>query len=209
MNRPRPIVAWTCGAALGLAAAYAGSQVLIPDFLIAQYVETFEDGLAEGWTTAGGTWAVVMDGTHVYSQSNVQGRHRALAPQISAFSNGTVLARVKVLGAASSTRGAGVLARVRDADNYYSLTLFGGNRVRLARVMAGNVQILAEAPVSTSTSTGWRTLRFDLNGTVLRGFVDGVPLVGASDGAIPNGRIGLETTYAAAHFDDVVSGIPR
>src|SRR5690606_31987055 len=32
--------------------------------------DTFEDGNANGWTTDGGTWSVVADGTNVYRQTN-------------------------------------------------------------------------------------------------------------------------------------------
>jgi hypothetical protein len=37
--------------------------------------DDFEDGNSTGWSTSGGTWSVVNDGTYVYKQSKSMGKY--------------------------------------------------------------------------------------------------------------------------------------
>jgi pectate lyase len=55
--------------------------------------------------------------------------------------------------------------------------------------------------VSTGT---WYTLRVDVSGSTIRGFVNGAQIASGSNSSISAGRISLQTFHATASFDDVV-----
>ncbi|MBW4701041.1 pectin esterase [Micromonospora sp. RL09-050-HVF-A] len=96
-----------------------------------------------------------------------------------------------------------LLARASGTTSYYRLALSAGDQVRLEAVRSGRVTPLGTVshPV---TAGGWHTLRIEVAGTVVRGWVDGVA-VGSGTGTLTaTGRIGVQTGNATARFDDVL-----
>ncbi|HEU4322620.1 MAG TPA: hypothetical protein VFS21_05675 [Roseiflexaceae bacterium] len=168
--------------------------------------DDFEDGNATGWTTSGGSWSVASDGTQVYRQGGTSADARALAGS-TAWADQIVEARVKPISFNGSNRFVAVLARAQSSTSYYYLALRSNNTVELKKLVSGSGTTLASAPFTVATGA-WYTLRLEVQGTTLRGFVNGAQLVSASDTRFASGRAGLATFYASASFDDVLVTAP-
>jgi hypothetical protein len=166
------------------------------------FSDDFNDGNANGWTTSGGTWSVVTDGTGVYRQSGTSGDARARAGQ-SSWTNYSVTARVKPTAVNGTNRFAAVLARTQSATSYYYVALRSNNTVELKKLVNGTGTTLASAPITFSLNT-WYTLRLEVNGTTLRSTVNGGTALQATDTQYVAGGIGVATFNATANFDDVI-----
>jgi pectate lyase len=186
-------VLWAIGLALAPVSASAQTVLL---------TDNFEDGVADGWTTYQGSWSVVTDGSFVYRQSGLSSKYRSAAGS-TGWTDYAVQARVKPTRWNGTDRFAALAARFRDGRNTYLLALRSSNRVALLRIVGGGTTTLASATFTVSLNT-WYTLRLEVNGTTLRGLVNGTPLVTATDAAFSSGRVGGATDYASAHFDDFV-----
>jgi pectate lyase len=171
------------------------------------FSDTFEDGVADGWTPDGGVWSVVPDGTRVYAQAGYGGPFTSRAGKTT-WTHYSVQARVKTSATSAAVGAISVLARVRVIGNlvppsYYALSLFGGRYLRLTRVVNGASTVLAEVPYTSLPGT-WYLLKLDAQGTRLTGSVNGVPLLRASDGVLTTGAIGVGTQNAPGRFDNVL-----
>jgi hypothetical protein len=166
------------------------------------FSDTFEDGNATGWSTSGGSWSVVADGSQVYRQGSASSEARSFAGSTS-WTDQTAEARVKPLVFNGSGRYAAVLARVQSSSNYYYLALTNGNRVELGKRVSGANTTITSASFTVATGT-WYSLRLEASGTALRGFVNGAQVLSATDSSFASGRIGLAASYTSAAFDDVV-----
>ena len=166
------------------------------------FSDDFNDGNASGWTTSGGTWSVVTDGTGVYRQSGTSGDARARAGQ-SSWTNYSVTARVKPTAVNGTNRFAAVLARTQSATSYYYVALRSSNTVELKKLVNGTATTLASAPITFTLNT-WYTLRLEVTGTTLRSTVNGGTALQATDTQYAAGGIGVATFNATANFDDVI-----
>ncbi|GGL37899.1 pectate lyase family protein [Planomonospora parontospora] len=168
--------------------------------------DDFEDGDAAGWSKSGGSWSVVADGSRVYRQGGTGADARAVTG--AGWSDQSVQARVKPIAFNGGGRYVAVLARAQGTGAYYFLGLSNTGSVVLGKRSGGAPATLDSAP-ATVTAGRWYTLRLEAFGTTLRGFVDGVEVVSATDSAFPSGRAGLAGHYASAAFDDVlVTDVP-
>lgn len=160
------------------------------------FSDDFNDGNASGWSTSGGTWAVVSG---AYTQSGSSASAKALAGN-TAWTTVTVAAKVRATTFGNSTsRGIGIAARAQSTSNFYALVL----TPTAVQIRKGATTTLASAPFSTATGTVY-TLSLSATGSALVGSVNGAQLVSASDGSYATGRIGLMANYTAGAFDDVV-----
>ncbi|MBB5873558.1 pectate lyase [Allocatelliglobosispora scoriae] len=165
------------------------------------FTDDFEDGNATGWSTSGGSWSVVSDGSSVYRQTSTSADAKSLAGQ-AAWTDYSVEALVVPIAFNGSNRSLGVAARVQSTSSFYSLVLSNAGRVELRRVSGGGVTALATAATPVVSGTA-RRLRLETSGTALRGYVDGVHLVSTTDTAFASGRVGLVASYASGSFDGV------
>jgi hypothetical protein len=114
-----------------------------------------------------------------------------------------------------------LMARYRDSRNYYFMTLRPNNTVEIKKYINGSSSSGGGGTVRTTPFTPtlgtWYTLKLEVIGTVsptLRAFVDGVPVITATDAVSPvvplsAGTVGVGLVSAIAEFDDViVSPIP-
>jgi pectate lyase len=170
------------------------------------YSDTFEDGVADGWTTNGGSWAVVADGSRVYRQSSTSSTALAIAGATN-WTDQAVEARVKAIQFAGSSEYVAIAARVQSSTNYYYLSLRNANKVELSKVAAGSRRLLASKSFTVNTNT-WYTLRLEVQGSTLRGFVNGVEQLSATDTQFTSGRAGVTTYNGSASFDDVLVTTP-
>ena len=71
----------------------------------------------------------------------------------------------------------------------------------------GKSKVLAKTSMKARTGTTY-TLRLQVRGEVLRGYVDGKLLVDTTDSTHTTGKIGLGTHDATADFDNVTVTTP-
>jgi pectate lyase len=112
--------------------------------------------------------------------------------------------------AASSTgqeRWVGLMARYRDDQNYYYLTLRSGNSLSLRKLVNGVPTIIATVPATVTLGT-WYSLRLEVTGNQLRAWLNDALLIQATDSTHTRGRSGLVTAKAAADFDDYLAYQP-
>ncbi len=96
--------------------------------------------------------------------------------------------------------GVGLISRVRDTGNLYLFDLSSGSVVSIWRRLGGVWSQLASAPYSSAIGS-WYELRFEANGSQLRGYVDGQLVVSAQDSSFAWGLAGLHTGDAQARYD--------
>lgn len=178
---------------MALAAGQASAATLFAD--------DFEDGDTAGWSTSGGTWNVVSDGTLALRQSTSAADARVYTGGVT-WSSYTVQVRVKPITFAVDSH-IGLLARVGSATTFYRLALMVGNQVQLQAVNGASVTVLASTTHTIDTLV-WYTIALELDGTTVRGLIDGVPVVQGTGTHTGSGKVGLQTVFATASFDDVV-----
>jgi pectate lyase len=197
----RKRLALAAGAAGVLA---AGSALLFAPVASAAtlFSDTFESGSASGWSRSGGTWAVTADGTNVLQQSNAGSDLARDFNGSTSWTDYTLQARVKPLALDAGTDFVGIAARASGATTFYRLVLLGSGQAQLQADRGGTVSVLGSASMSVSAGT-WYTLRIDVSGSTVTGFVNGGQVASATSTVVAAGRIGLQTFQASANFDDV------
>jgi len=159
------------------------------------------------WTLTGaGQWSWRAGS---YAQDSTAGDARAAGgtPTDDQIVEARVQPTAYAAASGSQERWTGILARYRDAQNYYYLTLRSSNTVSLRKLVNGAITPLASAPFAVNLNTP-HTLRLEAVGNQLRGYVDGVLVVQATDTSHASGSGGLVTYKAAATFDDYVAYQP-
>ncbi|MEU1602909.1 family 16 glycoside hydrolase, partial [Micromonospora matsumotoense] len=166
------------------------------------FSDDFTDGDTAGWSKSGGTWGVVTGGSPAVRQSNVGSENARLFTGSTGWTDYLVQARVKPLSLGPGGQ-VGLLARAAGSTRYYRLALLPGNQVQLQAVNGGAVTVLAgiSHPVATGS---WHTLAVEVTGGTVRGHVDGVFVGEVTSSLTGAGRIGLQTAYSSASFDDVL-----
>jgi hypothetical protein len=112
-----------------------------------------------------------------------------------------VQARVKALSL-GSTSTVGLLARAAGSTKFFRLALLSGNRVQLQAVNGSTTTVLGSLSRTVTTGT-WYTLAVTVNGNSVSATIDGTSVGSASNSLTPTGRIGVQTLFASASFDDV------
>lgn len=166
------------------------------------FSDDFQDGNSAGWTTSGGSWSVVTDGSLVFRQSGTGADAMARAGSTS-MTDTTTTARVEPRAFGSSDRLIALLTRVRTNTSYYFLALTAGSQLVLGRRASGTLTTLASAPFTVTTGTTY-TLTLSASGSSLSGSVAGGPSVSASDSQFASGQVGFATRFASGQIDDVL-----
>ncbi|MGW4464259.1 pectate lyase family protein [Micromonospora sp. NPDC004704] len=202
-NTRRRTSRWSALAAAGLAAALATALVVTTGTAQAAplFGDNFDDGNHNGWSSSGGSWSVITDGTGVLRQASTGADARVRAGTAS-WTNYTVTARVKPTDFGTGDRLAGVAARAQGSGSYYYLGVRADGAAVLGKLAAGTHTILASAPLPVTVGT-WYALSLAVNGSTLTGRVNGGSPLTVTDTQFANGQIGLFGRYAAANFDDV------
>ena len=177
-------------AAVLAAAGSASAATLLTD--------DFGDGDATGWTSSGGSWGVTSG---VYRQTGTSSDARSLAGTAS-WADYTVQATVRPTAFNGGNRFVALLARAQNATNYYYLALRSNNTIELKRLVGGSATTLASASLPVEAGTSY-TVRLDVTGSALRGYVNGALVASATDTRFSTGRVGVATFNASAEFDDV------
>jgi hypothetical protein len=151
------------------------------------------------WSHAGGA----------YAQNSAAGDARALIGAQSADQNVSLRVRPTAFatGSATQERWVGVIARYRNDQNYYYLTLRSGNTLSLRKLVNGGITTISSVPVTVNVGS-WYGLRLEVNGTTLRVYLNGTLVIQAIDTTHASGRLGLVTYKAAAQYDDFAAYQP-
>ena len=166
--------------ALALAGAFlALSFIFATSAQTTLFSDNFQDGDASGWSKSGGTWAVVTDGTLVFRQSGTSADSRARAGSTS-WTDYSVQARVKPIAFNGAGRYVALIARAENVNHFYYLALQNGNQLVLAK-RVGDVSTTLASRSFTVTTGIFYTLRIDVRGSSLTGFVNGAQQLTASD----------------------------
>ncbi|MEU0562263.1 pectate lyase [Dactylosporangium sp. NPDC006015] len=192
-RRRWPILA--AGVAAFTAVAAISTQVA---FAATLFSDTFADGNTNDWSKSGGTWSVVDGAMQQSSAGSENARNFAGS---TSWTNYTVTARVKPQSLASNGF-VGLLARAKSSTTFYRLALLPGNSVQLQAVNSGSVTVLGSASRTVSTGS-WYTLGITVSGSSITGKVDGATIATGTSSVAATGRIGVQTGYASASFDDV------
>ncbi|WP_084558080.1 pectate lyase family protein [Hamadaea tsunoensis] len=203
-GRHRAARRWGLSSAIGTAAAALAlvlsmSTVAHADTL---FSDNFEDGNSTGWSKSGGDWSIVADGSQVFAQTKVDSELARQFAGDTSWTAYTLSARVKVTAWGASGPYAGIVARSTGATTFYRLALLNTGRVELQAVNSGTVTVIGGASRTVSTGT-WYTLRIDVSGNTITGYVDGTQIASGSSTLAAAGRIGVQTFHTTAEFDDV------
>ncbi|MGW4947992.1 family 16 glycoside hydrolase [Actinoplanes sp. NPDC004185] len=164
------------------------------------FTADFESGSTSGWSKSGGTWSVVADGTQTLRQSNAGSENARELAGDAGWTDYAVSAKVKPLSFGSGGF-VGLLARAKSSTTFYRLALLPG-QAQLQAVNSGSITVLGTAARTVSTGT-WYSLSLSVSGSTVTGSVDGATVGTGTSSVSGSGRIGLQTGFASAGFDDV------
>ncbi len=197
-RRLRTTLSIVAATVLAVGASLTMSHVAQADTL---FSANFEDGSLGSWSKSGGAWSVATDGSRVAQQSNAASENARIFGGDSTWTDYSVSARIKPLSFGSGGHAA-LLARATGSTKFYRLALQTGNRVQLQAVNGSSITVLGSLNTTVSTGT-WYTLAITVSGTTISGTVNGTSVGNVSNSLTGAGRIGLQTVYASANFDDV------
>jgi hypothetical protein len=172
--------------------------------------DDFEDGDYTAnplWTTSGGSWSVVTDGSTKKLAQSATGAVSAFITAGSAWTNYSVTAKIKptAYGSGSSTLVLG--GRWTDSNNRYNVAYYPAtNQLKIVKRVAGTATDLASKTFTMNTGTEY-TVKFSMIGSALKVYVNGTLELSATDGALTSGKIYLATFNAQCRFDDVIAVI--
>jgi hypothetical protein len=165
------------------------------------FTDDFSDGNTNGWSKSGGTWAVVTDGSPAARQSQASSENARLFAGSTSWTAYRVQARVKPLSFGSGGV-VGLLSRASGSTKFYRLALLPGSQVQLQAVNGSSVTVIGSASRTVAIGT-WYTLAIEASGTTIRATVDGAQIAQGTNALVASGRIGFQTLYSTASFDDV------
>ncbi|WP_284646192.1 family 16 glycoside hydrolase [Paenibacillus silviterrae] len=172
----------------------------------APYTETFEDGIADGWTTYGGVWSVAAqtDGSKAYKQSATGGDVMAIQPSTVNDGDYTVEAKVRMDTLGTGSTGAGLAFRMKDTNNFYWLNLRPNqNDIRLMKKVGGVwSQVGSTAPLTQALGV-WYTVKVAVSCDAIVAYVNGTKVFETSDASLLNGGVGFRMYNTSASVDDI------
>jgi hypothetical protein len=156
------------------------------------------------WTQTKGSWE---QGFGELLQTSLTGDARILTGAVG--EDQVVQARVRPteFAAAAGSRWFGLIARYKDEGNFYYVTLRNSNEISLRKLVDGQTQVLATAPLPVSLHQSYK-LRLATVGNSVRVWVDGTQRLQATDSSHTAGRFGFATYKTAAAYDDLLTYDP-
>jgi hypothetical protein len=186
--------ALTAAAVVGLGSAAHASTLFSDDF---------ESGSASSWSKSGGTWAVVTDGSKVLQESSSTSDLAREFNGSNSWTDYSLQAQVKALAFGSSDGLVGISARTSSSSKFYRLALTSSGQATLqAYAGSSSITTLGSASIGASAGT-WYTLRIDVSGSTIAGYVNGQLVASATNTMASAGRISVQTYHASGEFDTV------
>jgi pectate lyase len=197
----RRLIAGLGSAGAAAALVIAGVALATPANAATLFSDNFENGLASTWSKSGGTWAVVSDGSHVLQQSDASSDLAREFNGSTSWTDYSLQATVKPQTFGSGDF-VGIAARASGATKFYRLALLGSGGAQLQAVNGSSVAVLGSSSMTAVSGTTY-TLRIDVTGTTVTGFINGTQFASGTSTLVAAGRIGLQTFQATAEFDNV------
>jgi hypothetical protein len=177
------------------------------DALLATF-DTFTDGNANGWTPLGNTeWSITSG---AYRQSANVEWARAVSAGTN-WTNQVVQAKIKPLSFNGSNRFIALLARQRDVNNFYYVSMRNAptNAIEIKKSVNGIATVIGSSYAFTPSIGTQYTLRLEVSGSspvTLKAYLNGSLIINTQDASPPaqlaSGRAAIGTYYATADFDD-------
>ncbi|QJC51548.1 hypothetical protein HGI30_08280 [Paenibacillus albicereus] len=165
------------------------------------FSDDFQDGAADGWTAANGTWAVVNSGgSKVYRQSAWTTVNAFSTVDASTHADYSVETNIK-LTQNDIDLAAGITARYQDPNNFYYFRIKAG-KLQIGKSVNGTVTILAQKSFPMATNVGY-VFTAVLNNRTLDFYVNGFKELSVVDGSHAAGKIGLYAFKTGVEFDNV------
>jgi hypothetical protein len=167
------------------------------------FFDDFECGTGLWTPFRSNTFALASDGSNVYATTSIALSYASAGNP--AWTNVRIEARVKLIppqyGGGESAYAA-IYGRYVDPYNYYAVLWRGDGAIEL-RVLLGTWNSITTYFGSVYTVGEWHTLRMDIVGMDMTGYVDDV-LVGASSGnTLTSGQVAVGSNGLTGEFDDV------
>jgi pectate disaccharide-lyase len=166
------------------------------------FSDDFEDGNSTGWSTNGGSWSVVTDGTKVLKQSSTSATACAYTGTAT-WADYAVQATVKPVSFNGTDKTIALIARFQTTSNFYFVKLSNANTLSIQKRSGGNNSILSSKTYTVQTGSSY-ILTFVVNGSSLFAYVNDTLELSASDATFTTGKIGVYAVNASAEFDDVI-----
>lgn len=166
-----------------------------------------EGGLPHGVAISSGTWTARAEAGAPSAPNALCQTGTATFPTLTLsetiYADVTIATQFKPI-AGREDRAAGLIARVQDRDNYYTLRANAlENNVNLYKYVGGKRDVIKEGR-ATVPSGRWQELRLVVAGNRLQGYLDGQLAVEATDDTFSAGKVGLWTKAdSQTCFDDV------
>lgn len=98
----------------------------------------------------------------------------------------------------------GFMGRVKDANNYYIMFIDVSGKIAIAKRVNGvGLTWIAESVVSPALDlTKYHTYAFDMNGSTLTGYINGVQKIQCTDNDLTTGRYGAYSHLQKAYYGD-------
>src|SRR5437764_825705 len=186
----------------GAGGGTVGTTVVVPTPEGTLFMDAFESGAAS-WDVTQGTCSIQADDTNVFNCINGGNEARALAGQLG-WGEYTVQVRIKI-NAMDPGRRIHLAARFTDSNNWYGAAIYNSTpiEVQIRKKVAGTSSEVSRVPYPIAIGT-WYTLKFEVKGSTLRLFIDGVLQIETTDTSFNSGRIALLVDRSDVSWDDVV-----
>lgn len=177
------------------------------------FVEDFERDDDRWQSSAGADFGIVQDaspGSSVYGNGAAVSQPQAAFVRGACFTDVEVQARVKALsfGAAMPGAVAGPCVRVQGDNDYYVVGIQGNGGFGVLRVSRFFRQNLEENAMTSVEEDAWYTVRVEVVGSTIRGYLNGSLMVNVTDATYASGSIGVCAVNVDAVFDDVRVTLP-
>lgn len=167
--------------------------------------DDFEDGNDDDWFATSGDWQVVSSGgSNVYQVKTLLDASLFSVIGDLAWTDVAVETKVRVveLGGNSSSDLVGVFARFQSPASHYYVALRADGKLAIRKKVNTNVTLGTPVDIGIEVGKQYK-VRFEVQQSELRAYVDDALVLSASDSEIASGRIAIGTDNARAEFDDV------
>ncbi|KRE57991.1 golvesin C-terminal-like domain-containing protein [Paenibacillus sp. Soil750] len=168
--------------------------------------QTFGDGFqnnsASNWTASSGSWSVIDDVSKVLKQT---GTGVAETKGGVVYTDHAMTAAIKAYDKPGANSSSGILARASsDLTSYYLYRInYDLNKLQLYKKVSGVFTQIGEADFLANPGS-WNLLRLELKGTSIKGYLNGVQKISATDSGLSSGYVGLRTYDQTAVYDNIL-----
>ncbi|OAS21225.1 family 16 glycoside hydrolase [Paenibacillus oryzisoli] len=168
------------------------------------FSDNFDDGDSVGWTQVLGTWSIITDGINKLLAANSNSGEYVISTGNTSWANYAVQSRIKMTSEGSGSSGAGLVFRYQNGNNMYYFQLNrASNQLKILKKQSGTWTTLGTVSQTLSLDT-WYLAKILINGSSIKGYLNGEEKISLTDTALGNGAIGFRSYNTSALFDDML-----